>query len=255
MRVAVLCSPCLTTNILLSYLTGWEDSELIVLREASLPSSSLIKHRLRKLGLVTVIGQVAFKIIVPRLQARRTRRRTAELLQAAEASEALPDGLAIVDVETINSSGVKRRLQKFAPDVVIVNGTRIIRKKVLSAVDVPFINIHAGITPQYRGVHGGYWALYCNDAHNFGSTIHIVDPGVDTGDVLAHVRTKPGPEDNFSTYPLVQFLAALPQLKAILSEQSKMNMRSVGNPLETTSRQWYHPTLLQYFLGYWRGVK
>jgi folate-dependent phosphoribosylglycinamide formyltransferase PurN len=32
------------------------------------------------------------------------------------------------------------------PDLVIVNGTRIISKKVLSSINSKFVNIHVGIT-------------------------------------------------------------------------------------------------------------
>ena len=41
--------------------------------------------------------------------------------------------------------------------------------------------MHAGITPQYRGVHGGYWAVVNNDPEHCGVTIHFVDKGIDTG--------------------------------------------------------------------------
>src|SRR5438093_9923670 len=53
---------------------------------------------------------------------------------------------------------------------VVVNGTRIISEAVLTASDAVFINMHAGITPKYRGVHGGYWALYNGDGEAASST-------------------------------------------------------------------------------------
>ena len=56
----------------------------------------------------------------------------------------------------------------------------------------PVLNYHAGITPKYRGMNGGYWALATGDAGNFGATVHLVDAGVDTGGVLHQVRGRPG---------------------------------------------------------------
>ena len=41
----------------------------------------------------------------------------------------------------------------------MINGTRIISKATLGCVPAVFINTHVGITPTYRGVHGGYWSL------------------------------------------------------------------------------------------------
>ena len=96
--------------------------------------------------------------------------------------------------------------------VVVVNGTRIIARRVLEASDAVFINTHCGITPEYRGVHGGYWALYRSDPENCGVTVHLVDPGIDTGGILAQQRIEPGPHDNFVTYPYLQLAAGLPLL-------------------------------------------
>ncbi len=96
--------------------------------------------------------------------------------------------------------------------MVLVVGTRIISRKVLAAVEAPFINYHDGITPKYRGIHGGYWASARNDLANFGATVHLVDPGIDTGDVLYQVRLRPSGEDNYATFSYLQLAAALPLL-------------------------------------------
>ena len=34
---------------------------------------------------------------------------------------------------------------------------------MLQSVEAIFVNTHVGITPKYRGVHGGYWSLVKND--------------------------------------------------------------------------------------------
>ncbi|MDT3395125.1 formyltransferase family protein [Streptomyces sp. B1866] len=46
------------------------------------------------------------------------------------------------------------------------------------------INFHPGRLPQYRGVRPVNWALH-NREHLHGVTIHTIDPGVDTGPILA----------------------------------------------------------------------
>jgi methionyl-tRNA formyltransferase len=42
-----------------------------------------------------------------------------------------------------------------------------------SSINSKFVNIHVGITPKYRGVHGTYWALVNNDVENSGVTVHL----------------------------------------------------------------------------------
>lgn len=255
MKIVILCKASLSTDILLARLSQRQDCELVVIRESPVPVSAIIKFRRRRLGLIVTLGQLAFMAIVPRLQARATKRRVNALIAAYGMSRETLPGVVIEDVDTVNDPVVMERLKAENPDVVLVNGTRIIKSRVLDAISAPFINTHAGITPQYRGVHGGYWALFCNDQQNFGSTIHLVDKGVDTGQVLAHVRSTPEPEDNFSTYPVVQYLATLPVIDMILNDlPAALNAAPKIAP-DTLSRQWFHPTLWQYVLGRLRGVK
>jgi len=136
-----------------------------------------------------------------------------------------------------------------------VNGTRIIRTPVLNSTSSPFINTHVGITPDYRGVHGGYWALWNNEPEKFGVTLHLVDEGVDTGTILAQEFTRPTPEDNLASYALLQQLAAFEKLKKLLDLIQRGDRFSPCLPQERIGTQWTHPTLLQYARGRLRGVR
>jgi hypothetical protein len=141
---------------------------------------------------------------------RRAHRRDHRRLEARGALA--PDGIERIEVVSVNAPDTIARLQELRPKVVLVVGTRIISRKVLSAVQAPFINYHDGITPKYRGIHGGYWASAQNDLVNFGATVHLVDPGIDTGEVLYQVRLRPSGEDNYATFSNLQLAAALPLL-------------------------------------------
>jgi phosphoribosylglycinamide formyltransferase 1 len=87
-------------------------------------------------------------------------------------------------VPSVNSNVGRALLRKLAPYVLLVIGTRIIGNETLHALDAPFINYHAGITPKYRGVHGAYWACVEGDTEHCGVSVHLVDTGIDTGPVL-----------------------------------------------------------------------
>ena len=139
---------------------------------------------------------------------------------------------AIKNVSSINSNEVKKMLQAIQPDVVIVNGTRIISKNILRSVTCPVINTHAGITPKYRGVHGGYWALAHNDKLNCGVTIHLVDQGIDTGSILYQDIIEISKIDNFITYPYLQIARAVPLLHKAISD-------ALQNKLVTFKRKKY----------------
>lgn len=213
----------------------------------------LLRRRAAKLGVWKVAGQVAF-ILYSRLLEKSSRNRRAEVIAENLWSLSPPERPSISRVPSVNSDQTLALLRKLAPEVIVVNGTRIISKKILEGVDACFINTHAGITPKYRGVHGAYWALANLDAENAGVTVHLVDPGIDTGGILHQAVIKPQPVDNFCTYPLLQLAAGIPILKLAVRDALDGKLQTIENDLP--SRLHYHPTIWEYFKNrFQRGVK
>lgn len=250
----ILAGAGTSTDVLRNYLHDHGFADVETLMEERHSKVKTIRARWRRHGVVALAGQVAFAFLALPLVRYAAKSRHSEIMKSYGLRTDKPIDRE-VRVQSINDPEVVHRLQERRPQAVIVNGTRIIREHVLSAVDCPYINIHCGITPAYRGVHGGYWALWSGDGGNFGATIHLVDRGVDTGPIARHVRTSFTRDDNFSTYPLVQLAAALPGLLEVLQEvkSGSLNYREARS--DAPSRQWYHPTLFQYLSGLARGVK
>ena len=241
-RIAMLCGDGPSSWFMYNALAG-EAEVLAVVVERKPSSRAMIRHRLRQLGWFTVIGQLAF-IAFNRLLARLQRRRIDELILRYGLQADLPPAAITHRVHSVNTAAVRRLLRKLDVDAVVVNGTRIISRAVIECIDRPFINTHVGITPRYRGVHGGYWALVHDDAENCGVTVHLVDTGVDTGDVLYQQRIHVESSDGFNTYPLHQLAGAIPLMKRALRDvvDGTLTRRDGIGP----SGLWYHPTLGQY---------
>lgn len=221
--------------------------------EKHLPRQALIRTRIRKLGLARTLSQVAFVFLIRPLLRRSGRRRIAEICQAQGLETAPPAAHYVRHIGSVNSDTCREALKAAAPRVVIVNGTRIIKGDILRATNAVFLNIHQGITPQYRGSHGSYWALYNNDPENAGVTVHVVDEGIDTGGAVARVHADAGPADNFVTYPYLQTAAALRALTVAVRETMAGRLRTL--PVEGPSAVWYHPGFFQYIGGRLRGVR
>ena len=51
------------------------------------------------------------------------------------------------------------------------------------------INIHMGVSPYYRGTDCNFWALYDNNPHLVGATIHLLSKGLDSGPILYHAMS------------------------------------------------------------------
>jgi methionyl-tRNA formyltransferase len=216
-----------------------------VIREEKPARAGFLKRRIKKLGFSTVFGQLLFSAAIVPVIAYQSRRRMQQILSSnnLDTSE-IPSG-KVIDVPSVNSDLTISELKRLSPTVVVVNGTRIIQEKVLQCVDAVFLNTHAGITPMYRGVHGGYWALACGDAGNCGVTIHKVDKGIDTGSIIAQATIAPRAQDTFATYPLLQTASAVPLLKQAAKDALAGHISAVA-PRSSKSQLWTHPTALQY---------
>ena len=74
-------------------------------------------------------------------------------------------------------------------DYVVVFGSSYIKGWLADAlIEKNAINHHMGISPQYRGSACNFWALFDNNPHLVGATIHRLAKSLDTGSVIQHVR-------------------------------------------------------------------
>lgn len=60
---------------------------------------------------------------------------------------------------------------------------KILKNPLLATPKLGFLNTHPSLLPHNRGKHYNFWALV--EQAPFGVTIHRVDSGVDTGDIVA----------------------------------------------------------------------
>jgi folate-dependent phosphoribosylglycinamide formyltransferase PurN len=269
-RIVVLARVNDATAITVHYLEQRFD-DVVTVVEQSGSRAALARRRAKRLGWVEVAGQLAFTTLALPVLARRGEARVRAIM--AEAGVDATPLAAVRHVESVNSPECIALLKDLAPAVVVVQGTRIISPGVLVAVGCPFVNTHAGITPRYRGMHGGYWALTEGRPDLVGTTVHLVDPGIDTGTVLARTYFAPGPDDSIATYPYLHLVAGLPALAEQVAHlvaaggpdapaptESPASPATAGTPAETSSpndsRLWSQPTLWGYLARRWRtGVR
>ncbi len=242
-KIILLAGKGLSTNIIFHQLKKKFEVRQVILEEKE-STKLFLKRRVKKLGYFQVFGQILFQLLViPILRTSATSENQALIEAGQFKSDEIEDNIKVV-VPSVNDISVIKLLASIEPDVVVVNGTRIISKKILNTITCPIINMHAGITPRYRGVHGAYWALVNGDIKNCGVTVHLVDAGVDTGDVLYQTLINKTAQDNFTTYPIKQLIAGIPFLIKSIEDALSGNLKPYkpAGP----SQQWYHPTIWQY---------
>jgi phosphoribosylglycinamide formyltransferase 1 len=222
------------------------DVELRAFLESSPSRLTLARRRARRLGWGTVAGHVLFVgALMPALRVQG-RRRIAEIAtQHGLVFDPIPRGAY---VESVNDPHTLELVAEAKPDLVVVHGTRIIAERVLREIDVPVVNVHAGITPRYRGVHGGYWAFVDGRPELAGTTVHLVDTGIDTGGILGQSSFVRAREDTIATYPYLHLACGLPVLVAVASAFLKGEELDPCPPLvgaEESHLRW-HPTAWGY---------
>jgi folate-dependent phosphoribosylglycinamide formyltransferase PurN len=245
-KIVFLASDCESSRWVYNALINDFTFEAVII-ESPIGKLTLVKRRLKKMGVLKVFGQVIFSSLVVPFLKLKAKERKAELVHIYQLNNNEFSKSTTFRVHSVNDDDCKLFLEHIQPHIVVVNGTRIISKRILQCTQAVFINMHVGITPLYRGSHGGYWALYNNDAKNFGTTIHLIDAGVDTGAVLKQVFTLPGKQDNFVTYPILQTAIGIEALKEVLHEVISGNYEIKKHTEK--GRMYYQPTIWQYFFG------
>jgi len=244
-KIVFLASDCESSRWVYNALIDHFVIEAAII-EQPISKKTLIKGRLRRIGFLKVMGQVMFSaLVVPFLKMISKERKAGLVKNYGLNNNQFSNG--VVRVNSVNDEACKQILLQLQPDIIIVNGTRIITKDILQCTKAVFINMHLGITPWYRGSHGGYWACRNNDPENFGTTIHLVDAGVDTGSVLKQVFIKPAIQDNFATFPVLQLAIGIGALKDTLQHVLKDDYTIKKHDEKGT--MYYQPTIWEYFSG------
>jgi len=90
-------------------------------------------------------------------------------------------------VPHINHPEVVALARRLQPDLIAVFGTSLIRGELLREGRLGIVNLHGGLSPEYRGADCTFWALHNREPHKVGCTLHWIDAGIDTGGLIAHV--------------------------------------------------------------------
>lgn len=223
-----------------------------VIQEIPEPSAVFWRRRLRLLGRLKVASMMAARVPI-KLTKRGASRVIGDLIDQ-NGLKPEPDKDQVIErVESVNSNECRALLESCAAKAVFVASTRMIGERTLGSINAPFLNYHAGINPAYRGMFGGYFALANGQPEYFGATMHLVDRGVDTGDILYQSRVNVDPRDNFHTY--LWRIAAGSRSIVIRALEDALEDRLKPYKVDLPSRQYFAPTFGGYLkTGLTRGV-
>jgi len=253
-RVVLLAGSDENTSMVANYLDS-RVQDLVLVVESPPSRVRMARRRARRVGWVDATGQILFvALVLPVL--RRTGKQRRESIRKAASVDTRPRAPDF-EVPSVNDDRTVSLLAELHPSVVVVHGTRIIAARLLGSLDCPVLNVHAGLTPLYRGVHGGYWALAEHHPEWVGTTVHLVDPGIDTGGILEQVTFAVTDEDSIGTYADLHLVHGLPLLAAQVEKALEgRTLEPVAASVAPGSYLRYHPTLWGYVRRRWSsGVR
>jgi len=110
-----------------------------------------------------------------------------------------PNTLNLPTGETINSPSIVEWILCRKPDLFLVMGTSLLRKKLISLPSLGILNLHTGISPYYRGGMTNLWPIVNFEPQFCGVTIHELDHKIDAGKIIHTDQPKINASDNFSS--------------------------------------------------------
>jgi folate-dependent phosphoribosylglycinamide formyltransferase PurN len=156
---------------------GFRPTAVVALRPKGRGVLARARRRLAQRGLVgSVLGRR------PKADARSSGQ------SYAEDGMALPDTVRYAQDQGLplrvvaDAEEIPAALRELSPDLVVHDGSFLLRKPALSIPRLGTLNTHMGLLPKYRGMNVVEWAALHGDA--IGCTTHLIDEGIDTGPIL-----------------------------------------------------------------------
>jgi methionyl-tRNA formyltransferase len=137
-------------------------------------------------------------------------------------------GIDYIFPANINNSDFIEIVKGYNCDLFVsMSFNQIFRSDILSIPKLGVINCHAGKLPFYRGRNILNWALI-NDEKEFGITVHYVDAGIDTGDIIKQNSYPISETDNYNS--LLEI--AYKECASILYESIKEIQGGISNRIK-----------------------
>lgn len=108
-------------------------------------------------------------------------------------------GIMFLVHQNINSEDFLSKISGLNCDAYVsMSFNQIFKSVIINQTPLGIINCHAGRLPFYRGRNVLNWVLI-NGEREFGVTVHYVDEGIDTGDIIAQETYPISDLDDYSS--------------------------------------------------------
>ena len=87
-----------------------------------------------------------------------------------------------------DDSGLEAWIRSLQPDIIVVfSMSQLLKENIFSIPKFGAVNLHPSYLPAYRGPNPDFWQYYDMEL-NPGVTVHFINKGEDTGDIICQER-------------------------------------------------------------------
>jgi UDP-4-amino-4-deoxy-L-arabinose formyltransferase/UDP-glucuronic acid dehydrogenase (UDP-4-keto-hexauronic acid decarboxylating) len=150
---------------------------------------------------VLFIGDTRFgRPILQAIQKKATVRLTGIITERAAIQQAgLLEGTPVFGIEQIRTPDAAAWIREQDPTVIInFNSLHLLSREIIEIPEKGAYNFHPGPLPEYAGLFVYQWGII-NGETEFGTTIHRMDAGIDSGDIVIQKRFPIDPADTGMT--------------------------------------------------------
>lgn len=180
--------------------------------------------------------------------------------------------LRTVKPETINDTENINLIGNLKPRAIAVHSTSIIGKELIQSFPRRIINLHAGLSPYYRGAGTNLFPFYNGELEFVGMTVHYIDVGIDSGDIILQGRPVFEEDDNphtigckniilgtrLMTKVVKRFLLdieSLPSCKQDLSKGKLYLKKHFNDEVLVRIEEKLEQGLVKQYMGNWRKLE
>lgn len=214
--------------------TGLSANNVIVIDQPISYYWKLFRYVKKRVGLVEAIYFSFKRIFDSMKENRRLAREDPSLL---EDYEKLANNIS--HIGGLNTPGAVSFLKKTNMDLLILGQTGIVPKSILEIPKIGVLNAHPGVLPYYRGMDVYRWAVLNGEFDKIGVSVHWVDAGVDTGDIIETCLYEPNSDTRFDDLEHKLYDLCVKKLVETVSHISKGNIVKGTRQKAGDGKQYY----------------
>ncbi len=136
--------------------------------------------------------KIGFKFVFYKLMSKRKISRSVQSAKSVDRTYSIKQlcdvyGIQAIERSDLNSQSFISMIKSYDPDLFVSVACPVIFKQnLIKAAKTDCINIHNAPLPNYRGMLPNFWQLY-HDEKTAGITVHKIDVGIDTGDIVSRI--------------------------------------------------------------------